>query len=105
MKMKTRWLAIPAMALAIGLASFTPVSSAQQAVEGFRFEEFFRMADVNKDGMMTRQEFMDAAGKRYDAVMHKMKSSGDAGKSMMKGDVMTREGARMLYMEFHTFGS
>ena len=31
------------------------------------------MADTNKDGMMSKQEFMNAAGMRYDAMMAKMK--------------------------------
>lgn len=96
--MKKAWLAIPAMALCMG---FAPVASAD---ETFHFEDFFKMADVNKDGMMTKQEFMNAAGMRFDAMMDKMKKMpGDKGKMMMKGDMMTKDGAKMFVDEWKTY--
>ena len=68
--MRKAWLAIPAMAMCMGLA-YAPVASADEV---FKFEDFFKMADTNKDGMMTRQEFMNAAGMRYDTMMAKWKA-------------------------------
>ncbi len=91
MKMKKAWLAIPAMAMCMGL-SFAPAASADEV---FRFDDFFKMADTNKDGMMSRQEFMEAAGKRYDVMMDKMKKMpADKQAKMVKGNMMMPEGAR-----------
>ncbi len=96
--MKKGWLAIPAMALCIG---FSPIASAE---DPFKFEDFFKMADTNKDGMMTKQEFMHAAGMRYDAMMaHMKKMPADKSKMMMKGDMMTKEGAKMFIDEWKSY--
>ena len=100
-QMKKAWLAIPAMAMCMGLA-YAPAASADEV---FKFEDFFKMADTNKDGMMTKQEFMNAAGMRYDAMMAKMKKMpADKSKMMMKGDSMTKDGTKMLFSEWHAFG-
>jgi hypothetical protein len=97
--LKKAWLAIPTMALCMG---FAPVASAQE--ETFKFEDFFKMADTNKDGMMTKQEFMNAAGMRYDAMMAKMKKMpADKSKMMMKGDMMTKEGSRQFIDEWKVY--
>ena len=62
------------------------------------------MADTNKDGMMTKQEFMNAAGMRYDAMMVKMKKMpGDKGKMMMKGNMMTKDGSKMFIDEWRGY--
>jgi|SRR5687768_7970927 len=99
--MRKAWLAIPAMALCMG---FAPVASAQVGEEIFKFEDFFKMADTNKDGMMTKQEFMNAAGMRYDAMMVKMKKMpADKSKMMMKGDMMTKDGAKMFIDEWKVY--
>lgn len=99
--MKKAWLAIPAMAMCMGLA-YAPVASAQE--DPFKFADFWKMADANKDGMMTKQEFMNAAGVRYDAMMAKMKKMpADKGKTMMKGDMMTPEGAKMFLDEWKVY--
>ncbi len=96
--MKKAWLAIPAMALCMG---FAPVAMADEV---FKFDDFFKMADTNKDGMMTKKEFMNAAGMRYDAMMAKMKKMpGDKSKMMMKGDMMTKEGARTFIDEWKVY--
>jgi hypothetical protein len=98
--MKKAWLAIPAMAMCMGLA-FAPTASADEI---FKFDDFFKMADTNKDGMMSKQEFMNAAGVRYDAMMAKMKKMpSDKGKMMMKGDLMTKEGAKMFIDEWKVY--
>ena len=87
------------MALCMG---FAPLASAQE--ETFRFADFWKMADTDKDGMMTKQEFMNAAGMRYDAMMAKMKKMpADKGKMMMKGDGMTPEGAKMFLDDWKVY--
>lgn len=98
--MKKSWLVIPAMVMTMGMA-YAPLASADEV---FKLEDFFKMADANKDGMMTKKEFLDAMGKRYDANMAKMKKMGDKGKMMMKGDAMTMDGTKMLFSEWHAFG-
>jgi len=91
--MKKAWLAIPAMALVMG---FAPVASAQS--ETLKFDDFFKMADTNKDGMVTKQEFMNAAGMRYDAAMAEMKKMpADKSAKMMKGDMMMPDGVRKVF--------
>jgi len=96
--MKKAWLAIPAMATCM---AFAPVALADEV---FKFEDFFKMADTNKDGMMTKQEFMNAAGMRYDAMMVKMKKMpGDKGKMMMKGNMMTKDGSKMFIDEWRGY--
>jgi hypothetical protein len=97
--MRKAWLAIPAMVMCMG---FAPVASAQE--ETFKFEDFFKMADTNKDGMMTKQEFMNAAGMRYDAMMVKMKKMpADKGNMMMKGDMMTKEGVKTFLDDWKVY--
>lgn len=61
------------------------------------FELVLKMADRNKDGMVTRAEFLDAMGKAYDMKMDKMKKDG----KMVKGDAMTRDGFRSLLNDIH----
>lgn len=98
--MSKSWLAVPAMAIALGM-SWAP---AARADEVFRLEDFFKMADADRDSTVTRKEFMEAAGKRYDAVMDKMKKMGDKSKPMMKGDAMTKDGVKMLLDEWRLYG-
>ena len=98
--MKKAWLAIPAMAMCMGLA-YAPVASADEV---FKFEDFYKMADTNKDGMMTKQEFMNAAGMRYDAMMAKWKAMpADKSSKMMKGDMMTKEGFKSFLDDWKTY--
>lgn len=61
------------------------------------FELVLKMADRNKDGMVTRAEFLDAMGKAYDMKVDKMKKDG----KMVKGDAMTRDGFRSLLNDIH----
>ncbi len=97
--MKKAWLAIPALALSMGLAS---PAFAQEEI--FHFEDFFKMVDTNKDGMMSRTEFMEAAGRRYDAKMAKMKKmSAEDAKTMMKGDLMTKRGAKTFLEDWKVY--
>ena len=64
------------------------------------FEMVFRMADKNKDGMVTRAEFMDAMGKAYDMKMSKLKATKDT--TMIKGDAMTKEALKSLFNDIHS---
>lgn len=97
--MKKAWLAIPAMAMCM---AFAPVAMADEI---FKFDDFFKIADTNKDGMMTKQEFMNAAGMRYDAMMAKMKKMpAEKNKMLMKGDMMTKEGFKMFIDEWKVYG-
>jgi hypothetical protein len=73
---------------------------AQKLDTEMSFDAFFKMADKNKDNMMTRQEFVDAMGKVYDMKMEKAKAAKDA--KMMKGDAMTREGMKSLFNEVNS---
>ena len=96
--MRKAWLAIPAMVMCMG---FAPMASAQE--EPFKFDDFFKTA-ANKDGMMSKEEFMKAAGMRYDAMMAKMKKMpADKSKMLMKGDMMTKEGVKMFIDEWKVY--
>ena len=88
--MKNAWFAIPAIALSMGLAS---PAFAQDKISNF--DDFFKVADTNKDGMLNRAEFVDAAGKRFDEMIAKMKQMpADESKMLMKGDMMTKRGVK-----------
>ena len=63
------------------------------------FDVVFKMADKNKDGMVSKPEFMEAMGKAYDMKMSKMKSMKDD--KMMKGDAMTRDGYKSLIADIY----
>jgi len=96
--MKKAWLAIPAMALCM---SFAPVAMADEV---FKFEDFFKMADTNKrrhDEQAGIHECCRHALRRDDGQMKKM--PGDKGKMMMKGDMMTKEGAKMFIDEWKVY--
>lgn len=97
--MKSAWLAVPAMALCMGFAS---PAFAQEEI--FHFEDFFKMVDADKDGMMSRAEFLTAAGKRYDARMAKMKKMpAEESKMLMKGDLMTKRGAKTFLEDWKVY--
>ncbi len=79
------------------LATLLTVSAAPaSSQEVFDFNYFMTMADRNKDGAVTRQEFLEAMGKAYDMNMTRMKKMKDSGK-MVKGDRMTRDGLKELF--------
>jgi hypothetical protein len=65
--------------MAIALASSLP-AQAQEAT--LWTEAFFKMADTNRDGMMTRQEYLDHMARMWDK-----KHAG-----MMKSDAMMKPG-------------
>ena len=86
--MKKAWIAIPVMALSMSLAS--PAFAQDKTTN---FDEFYKTADTNKDGMVSRAEFLDVAGKSFDAAMAKMaKMPAEESTTLMKGDRMTKRG-------------
>lgn len=100
--MKKAWLAIPAMAMCMG---FAPMASAQAPAgdEVFKFDDLFKTA-ANKEGMVSKESFMKAAGMRYDAMMAKMKKMpADKSKMLMKGDMMTKEGFKMFIDDWKVY--
>jgi hypothetical protein len=93
--MKKLILAATTLAMTIGLAT-----SATTAFARDRYPELMAMADVNKDGMVTKEEFLAAMGKMYDEKMEKFKKMSAASQDkMMKNDAMTRAGFRSLLSE------
>lgn len=77
--MKMRTLTLAGMAMASMLA-FSPLAQAQEATPWP--ELMMRMADTNKDGMVTRKEFLDAMAKMWD----------DKHAKMMKADTTMKAG-------------
>lgn len=101
-----RLFVISAMILATtGCATpLTDSDTAPFANDPAHFDDFFGMADTNKDGMMSRAEFMEAAGRRYDAAMAKMKRMpSDKSQMMMKGNMMTKQGAKTFLDEWKVY--
>lgn len=99
--MKKLFLGAASAALALGLIAATPAASAKD-----RYPAWVEAADVNKDGMVSKDEFLQVMGKMYDEKMTKMKkmSAADQAK-MMKADFMTIEGFRLMYLEISGGGN
>lgn len=88
--MKRTLLSATALALALGTATASLPAFAR--ADDLSFPIIFKMADRNGDGMVTKQEFVEAMSKAYDMKMEAMK--GDA--KMAKGNAMTRDGLKDL---------
>lgn len=73
---QNRFIATGAVLLA--LSSFSTASLAQ-TFEDMSFDGMMKMPmmDKNKDGMVSKQEFMDMMSKMWDAKAKKMKVTGD----------------------------
>jgi hypothetical protein len=99
--MKQLILGAASAALALGLTVTPIVASAKD-----RYPAWVEAADVNKDGMVSKTEFLDMMGKMYDEKMAKMKmmSAADQAK-MIKGDFMTREAFRIMYRDLSGGGN
>jgi hypothetical protein len=80
-------------ALARGYAA--PPASAESK-DDISFDGMWNVCDSNKDGAVTKAEFVAAMSKVYDAHMKKAKSMPDGAK-MMKGEALTPEGMRALF--------
>lgn len=88
-------LSTAAVSLALGLASAPNVASAKD-----RYPMMMTMADMNKDGMVSKEEFLQAMAKMYDENMGKLKAMPATSQAkMMKGDQLTAEGYRKLLWE------
>ena len=67
------------------------------AEDPYNFDKVFRMADKNKDSMVTREEFLGAMSEVYD--MHMKAKKGDP--KMVKGNAMTRDAMKDLIAEIY----
>ena len=88
-------LSAAALATTLGLATATTTASAKD-----RYPVLMAAADINKNGMVSKDEFITAMGKMYDEKMTKMKTMAPAAQAkMMKDDQMTYDGYRALLRE------
>ena len=93
--MKKLILGVASAALALGSITVTTVASAKD-----RYPPWVETADLNRDGMVSKDEFLQAMAKMYDEKMVKMKAMAPAAQAkMMKGDLMTYDGYRALLRE------
>jgi hypothetical protein len=91
--------ALTATAVLLALGATLP-ASAQPRSQGdvvVSYHQMWEMADKNKDGMLSKQEFMDAMSAMYDMQMKKMK--GDA--MMVKGEMLSADAIRKLFKELY----
>jgi len=93
--MKKSILGTAALAMTIAVATMPLSASARD-----RYPEMMKMADADKDGMVSRQEYLEMAAKMYDEKVAKMKSMAPAQMAkMMKGDLLTYAGFRAMLRE------
>ena len=86
---------IAAIAMSLGVTLATTDASAKD-----RYPQMMAAADMNKDGMVSRDEFLQAMGTMYDQKMVKMKAmSATSQAKMMKDNQMTIDGYRSLFRE------
>jgi hypothetical protein len=84
------------LAMTIGLASASLPASAKD-----RFPDIATATDTDKDGMISKEEFLAMAAKMYDdkmAAMKKMSATDQA--KMLKDYRMTFAGYQALWKEF-----
>jgi hypothetical protein len=96
--MLRRTLTAAAVLLALGAALPAHAQSQGDAVVSYHL--LMQMADKNKDGMVSRKEFMDAMGAMYDMHMKKMKAGKDAA-MMVKGDMLSADAIRAMFKELY----
>lgn len=85
--------------LAAAVAAATALSAAPALAEGpddISFNGMWDVCDQNKDGGVTRAEFVKAMGTLYDKQMKKAKSKPNADK-MVKGDALSAAALRELF--------
>lgn len=90
---------LTATAVALGMMAATASLPARADSGDIDFKKIWEMADKDKSGMVTKQEFLDAMGKAYDMKMEKMKAAKDT--KMMKGDGMTQDGLKSLISDIY----
>ena len=91
--MKTMKAAAVALAMALSAGMALPA----HAEDPWSFDKVFRMADKNKDSMVSKQEFLDAMATVYDSRMKAMKNDS----KMVKGNAMTRDGLQSVIDEIY----
>ena len=90
-------LSAATVAMAFGLATAATTAA---AAAGDRNAETMA-ADANSDGIVSKDEFLAAMSKLYDAKMEAMKKMPAAEQAkMMKGDQMTVRGYRAMLREY-----
>ena len=88
-------LSIAAITMSLGLGTVTTSASSKD-----RYPQMLAATDTNKDGMVSRDEFLLAMGAMYDQKMVKMKTMSTASQAkMMKDSQMTIDGYRALLRE------
>jgi EF hand len=91
---------LTAAAVLLALGAALPASAQQsQGDVVVNYHAMMKMADKNNDGMVSRQEFMEAMASLYDMHMKKMKTCAD--KSMVKGEMLSAAAIRKLFMELY----
>jgi hypothetical protein len=97
--MLRRTLTAAAVLLALGAAM--PASAQRSQGDAvISYHLMWEMADKNKDGMLTKKEFMDAMGAIFDMQMKTMKANKDAA-MMVKGDMLTADAIRKMFKELY----
>jgi hypothetical protein len=92
---------LAATTMSLGLLAATVSLPARADSHDLNFGFVIKMADANKDSMITKEEFLAAMGKAYDMKMAKMKAGKDAN-MMVKGNAMTMEGFKSLINDIHS---
>jgi hypothetical protein len=95
--MLRRALTATAVLLAIGTTLPAAAQPRSQGDVVVSYHLMWDMADKNKDGMLTKKEFLDAMAGMYDMQMQKMK--GDA--MMVKGEMLTADAIRKMFKELY----
>ena len=99
--MKTLIIGAASAALALGLAATATTASAKD-----RYPAWVAASDANKDGMVSKEEFLQTMAKMYDDKMAKMKTMSAADQAkMIKDSNMTIQAYRLMYREISGGGS
>jgi hypothetical protein len=92
---------LTATAVLMALGATLPASAQQsQGDVVVSYHLMWDMADKNKDGMLTKKEFMDAMSATFDMQMKMMKADKDAA-MMVKGDMLTADAIRKMFKELY----
>jgi hypothetical protein len=84
-------------AAALAVALSTGFALPAFAEDPYTFDKVFRMADKNKDSMVTKDEFLRAMGEVYDVHMKAKKND----PMMVKGNAMTRDAMKDLIADIY----
>jgi Ca2+-binding EF-hand superfamily protein len=88
-------LAATALAMSVGVATADTFPRAYA-------KDMAMAMDVNKDGTVTKEEFLKMMAKKYDEKMDAMKKMAPAeAAKMMKGEAMTTEGFISFFSNLH----